>query len=237
MAKLCNDWVADFINKHPKQFGGMATLPMQDIEESLKELERAHNKLGLKAVEIAPVILGKNLDEEEFLPIFEMAEKYNILVYLHPYYVGVKQPYNKYYHTNTMGNPIETALGISHLIFGGIFEKYPGLKILTSHGGGYFPYQLGRLIHAYNVRPEPKVNISKPPEQYLKNIYYDTITHWAPAIEFLIKNFGADKVVIGTDYPYDMGDLNPMDILDKIALTVEEREKIQQGNITELLGG
>lgn len=234
-SKMCNDWVSALSADDPEHFSGMATLPMQDIHLSLKELERAHEKLGLQALEIGPVINDKNLDEREFFPIYEYCAANHILIALHPYYIGVKPQFARYYNTNLIANVLETNMGINSLIFGGVFEQFPDLKVLGAHGGGYFPYQLGRLVHGHKVREEAKINIKKSPDAYLSNLYYDTITHWTPALQFLIDNFGADHVVIGTDYPYDMGDYQPVEHVEELRLTAAQREKILSGNIYSLL--
>ncbi|MBR3640998.1 MAG: amidohydrolase [Oscillibacter sp.] len=234
-SKICNDWVSDLSKKDPAHFSGMATIPMQDIPAALKELERAHEKLGLNALEIAPVINEKNLDEKEFFPIYEYCAANGILIALHPYYIGVKPQFARYYNTNLIANVLETNMGINSLIFGGAFEQFPALRVLAAHGGGYFPYQLGRLVHGYEVRNEAKVNIPKAPDQYLDNLYYDTITHWLPPLQFLADTFGADHVVIGTDYPYDMGDYQPVEHVKALRLTDAERELIFGGNVEKLL--
>lgn len=235
-SKICNDWVSALVQSDPVHFSGMATLPMQDIPLSLQELERAHKKLGLNALEIAPVINERNLDELDFFPIYEYCSENNILIALHPYYIGVKPQFARYYNTNLVANVLETSMGINSLIFGGVFKQFPDLKVLCAHGGGYFPYQVGRLIHGHKVRPETKVNISASPETYLKNLYYDSITHWTPALQFLVDNFGAEHVVIGTDYPYDMGDYAPIERVDALRLTNSQRNMVMGENAAYLLG-
>ncbi|MDO4487506.1 MAG: amidohydrolase family protein [Eubacteriales bacterium] len=234
-SKICNDWVSEVVKNDPEHFSGMATLPMQDIDLSLKELDRSHNELGLNSVEIGPVINDEYLDEKKYLSFFEYCETNNILVMLHPYYISTKPGYPRYFNTNLICNVHETNLAINAMIFGGIFEKFPKLKVLCSHGGGNFPYQLGRLMHGFEVRPEPKVNISKSPENYLGGLYFDTIVFWTPALQFLVDNFGTDKVVVGTDYPYDMGDMNPIDSIEALRLTTQERKMISEINATNLL--
>jgi len=234
-SKICNDWVSALAKEDPEHFSGMATLPMQDIELSIRELDRAHRELGLNAVEIGPVINEEYLDEEKYLPFFEYCAENDILVMLHPYYISTKPRYSRYYNTNLVANVLETNMGINALIFGGVFEKYPKLKVLCAHGGGYFPYQLGRLMHGYAVRPEPKVNIEKSPENYLDGLYFDTILFWTPALQFLTDQFGADHVMIGTDYPYDMGDLQPVAHVDELKLTREQREMIYSENIFRII--
>ena len=133
-----------------------------------------------------------------------------------------------------MGNVYQTNLGLHTLILGGVFEKYPKLKVFASHGGGYFPYQLGRLRHGYEVRTEPHKNISRSPETYVGNIYFDTITHWGAALQFLVDTFGSDHVMIGTDYPFDMGDYHPVEHLGEIRLTESQRQNIFWDNAAKI---
>lgn len=233
-AKICNDWAAQYSSEYPDRIIGMATLPMQDIQLSLEELRRAHEELGLNMLETAPIILGKMLDDPCFFPIYEYCEKNNILIFLHSCFAGAYPPYDKYYNVNLIGYVHETNIAINRLLFGGVIERFPRLKFLTSHGGGLFPYQFGRLMKGYDVRPETRVNISNPPDYYLKNIYFDTITHWTPALQFLCDNFGAENVMIGTDYPYDMGDYTPVERVNSLNLTEEQKQLIKSGNLERL---
>ena len=234
---IANDWVAERVCTYPESFGGMAAVPMQDADMALKELERAHTELGLHALCIAPMILDKMLDEEEFFPIYEYCANNGILIYMHPNFPDpeVLTSFSKYYTVNLIALMTQTCVALTRLIFGGVLEKYPALKVLASHAGGHFPYQLGRLIHGYEVREEPKINGARSPEKYLKNVYFDTITHWTPALQFLVDAFGADQVVIGTDYPYDMGDFRPFQNVDALRISQSDREKICHKN-AELLG-
>lgn len=242
IARLCNDWIAEFCGKHTDRFLGMATLPMQDIDYAVKELIRAHEELLLNAIEIGSTILNENLDADKFFPVYEYCNANNILIFIHPYYilnpgyVGFKENLSRYYNVNLAGNPFDTNMAINTMIFGGVFERFPNLKLLAAHGGGYFPYQFGRLMHGYKVRQEPKAFIRNQPEHYLKNIYFDTITHWQPALDFLVSAFGAGHVVIGTDYPFDMGDYDPLGKIKALRITESEREAIYQGNAMMLLG-
>ena len=230
LSRLCNNWVAAECKRYPEKFIAMASLPMQDLELSLGELERANKELGIKGIIIAPVILGSMLDDKKFFPIYEYCEKNGVLIFLHPYFPGKKPEYAGYYNVNLVGNVFDTNVGINHMIFGGVFEQFPRLNIFASHGGGYFPYQFGRLMHGYKVRTEPKANIPISPDKYLKNIHYDTITHGVPALQFLADAFGADSVMVGTDYPFDMGDYEPVQKVNALRLTHSERESILHTN-------
>lgn len=234
IARLCNDWIASQAVKYPNVYP-MATLPMQNIPIALMELKRAHEELGMQAVEIAPIIEGIMLDDSCFDPIYQYCNDHGILLYLHPQVMERRLEYQNYYNTNLIGNVLETCIGLNHMLFGGVFERFHDLRVLASHGGGYFPYQFGRLIHGYNVRPEPKMRLHQLPVRGLENIYFDTITHWLPALQFLVDAFGADHVVIGTDYPFDMGDLSPMSLVDQLRLTREQRDAICWRNAQRLL--
>jgi len=235
VSRICNDWVYSFTKKYPEHFIPMGTLPMINVEDSLSEFERIISKYKMQMIEIGPHINGENLDEAKFYPIFELAEKNNILIFLHPYYVGTKPMFKKYNLTNTIGNPLDTTLGLAHLIYGGVFEKYPKLKVLAAHGGGYFPYQLGRFNHAFKVREEAKVITKLAPDNYLDNIFFDSITHWDESLKFLIESLGAQHVVIGTDYPFDMGDYDIVETLKCLNISEEEKERIYSKNIVDFL--
>ena len=237
-SRICNDWVYSFTKKYPEHFIPMGTLPMINIEDSLSELERVISDYEMQMIEMGPLINEESLDEVKFSPIFELAEKNNILIFLHPlhpYYVGIEPLFKKYNLKNIIGNPLDTTLGLAHLIYGGVFEKYPKLKVLAAHGGGNFPYQLGRFNHGFKVREEAKVKIKLPPDNYLDNIFFDSITHWDESLRFLIKSLGAQRVVIGTDYPYDMADYNIVEKLKSLDISMEEKEKIYSKNIINFL--
>ena len=235
LCQFCNNWVAEFVKRQPDRFDCMAMVPMQDINLAMEEMRRAHQNLGINAVEIAPVINGAMLDNPQFFPFYQYCQEHGILIYLHPSQTDRRPPYDKYHAMNLIGYVQETNWALVRMIFGGVFQKFPKLKVLTSHGGGHFPYQLGRLVHGHQVRPEAKANISVSPAEYLKNIYYDTITHWTPALQFLVDNFGADHVLMGTDYPYDMADSTPVLSIEALRLTTEQRDKIRSGNYHSLI--
>jgi len=235
-SQVCNDWAAEKVRAHKDRFIGMASLPMQDIDLALSELKRVREQLGMRAVQIAPIIEGVNLDDLRFDPIFQYCAEHGMLLLLHPRAHGKNIFYENYYNQNIIGNPLETSVALNRLIFGGVFERHPALKVLASHGGGYFPYQFGRMMHGYKARKEARVNIPASPEKYLGNIYYDSITHWVPPLQFLVDTFGADHVVIGTDYWLGMGDFEPLQKVDALRLTKAQREMIYSGNLLRLLG-
>ena len=237
ICRLCNDWAYKYVKQCPERLEAMAVVPMQNIPAAVKEMERAYTELGMRSVEIAPVINGEMLDNEKYFPFYEFCEKHGIMIYLHPAQTNRRPPYDKYHAMNTIGYVQETNWALTRMIFGGVFEKYPLLKVFASHGGGNFPYQFGRLCHAFGVRAEAKEHIKRPPYEYLENIYFDTITHWTPALQFLADSFGADHILMGTDYPYDMADPDPVRSVDELRITEAERDLIKSGNWDRLIHG
>ena len=232
---LCNDFAAQSAAQYPGVLFPMATLPMQDMTLAIQELRRAHEVLHINAVEVAPVIEGFLPDDLRYEEFYRYCAENGVTIFLHPQVREVRKEYERYYNTNLVGNVYETNLALNHMMFGGVFERHPKLKVLAAHGGGYFPYQLGRLQHGYEVRQEPKASIDRGPMAFLDNLYFDTITHWKPALQFLADSFGAERVVIGTDYPFDMGDLDPMTNVDALRLTREQREMICNKTAASLL--
>lgn len=235
IARINNDWAAGYAREYPERIGAMATVPMQDMECAVSELDRCHKTHGMKAVEIAPVINGKMLDDSSFFPFYEYCEKQGILLYIHPAFADGSAPYDKYHGRNLVGYVQETNWAVFRLLFGGVFERFPRLKVLTSHGGGLFPYQYGRFLHGQEVRPECRENAPKNLKYYVGNIYFDTITHWTPALQFLCDNFGSDHVVLGTDYPYDMADTHPVRTVAALNLPESGKAGILHKNCEVLL--
>lgn len=230
ICRLCNDWAAGQVRMYPERYDAMAMVPMQDIDAAVSEMKRAHTELGMNAVEIAPVINGEMSDSRRLFPFYEFCEKEGIVIYLHPAMVDRRPPYDKYHAMNLVGYVQETNWALVRMIFGGVFRAFPKLKVFTSHAGGSFPYQFGRLMHGYEVREEAKADIDQAPSAYLGNIYFDTITHWPAALQFLVDNFGDDHVLMGTDYPYDMADALPVDTVESLKITADARRRILSGN-------
>lgn len=234
VARIINDGIKKAVDAYPDRFLGMATVPLQDPEEAIKELHYCVKELGFKSVLIGSNIEGRQFDEPEFLPFFQECAKLGVLVNLHPYYVGDKKMFEKYYLTNLLGNPLDTAVALSHLIFGGVFDKCPGLKVIAAHGGGFMPYQVGRLEHGYQVRNEPKANNCSNPLSYMDNIYFDSILFNQKALKYLVDIAGADRVVMGTDYPFDMGEEKPFEFISTSDLTGEDKDKVLGSNAVKL---
>jgi aminocarboxymuconate-semialdehyde decarboxylase len=238
-SELQNDGLSRMVAEHPRHLAGLGTLPLQDVPRAVKELERVMNELGLSGVEIASNINGEDLGSQHFRPFWEAVEALGAVVLIHPAFSGSigGERMQVYDLRRMMGNLIETAVAAAHLIFSGVLESYPDLKIVLAHGGGVLPYLVGRLDHGYQVRAKPKENITRRPSAYLRMFYYDTITHYGPALQYLLDLVGADHVVLGSDYPYDMGYERPVEFVDRLpGLSQADQEKILAGNALRLLG-
>ncbi|PLR79799.1 amidohydrolase [Bacillus canaveralius] len=232
-SRMVNDGTAEFIAANRQLFTGMATVPLQEPELAVKELERVVDQLQFRAVEIGTSIEGTNLDDPKFLPFFEAAEALGVTLFLHPYYVGDKSGLSKYYFTNLIGNPLDTAVAASSLIFGGILDRFPDLKVMLAHGGGFFPYQIGRLDKGYEERKESRTCKEKP-SSYLNRFYFDTLTFYPESLAFLVSLVGAKRVVLGSDYPFDMGTFHPAGIVEQCSLSSGVKESIYQHNAFDL---
>lgn len=235
IARLMNDGIAAMAKANGDRMVGLGTLPMQDGERAARELERGVTNLGLRGFEICTHINGQDLDHPRFAPVFAAAARLGAPIFLHPQNWGEMRRLRDYHLWNLVGFPTETALAAAHLIAGGVFERCPELKIILAHGGGYFPYQIGRLDHGYNVRAELHDRLPRRPSEYLGGIYCDSLTHNTQALRFLVDRLGDDHVVIGTDYPFDMGDEAPVDTIRACGLGREREAKVLGGNLARLL--
>jgi aminocarboxymuconate-semialdehyde decarboxylase len=204
-ATIQNDEIARLTKEHPDRFSGIATLPMQAPDKAADELRRAVRKLGLHGAMIGSNINGKNLDDPSFESLWTTAEELDAFMMIHPGNVAGADRLRSYYLNNLIGNPLDTTIAGACLIFGGVLERHPKLNFIMSHGGGFIPYQGGRWVHGWQVRQEPKVHVKHSPAPYLDRFSYDTILHAKAPLEFLISSVGANRVFLGSDYPYDMG--------------------------------
>jgi len=230
-----NDAIAEVVRAHPDRFVGIATVPMQNVSEAVQELERSVHELGLKAVEVLSNINGKNLDEPELWPFYQKAQDLDIPIFVHPHNVAGADRMRKYWLANLIGNPLDTSIAIASIIFGGVLESFPRLKFLFAHAGGFAPFIRGRWERGYRFVDECR-STPKPPSEYFELIYFDTVVHFGPALKYLIDTVGDDKVVLGSDSPYVMGDLDPVITLSNIAgISAASREKILEYNSVALL--
>ena len=234
-ATIQNDEIARLVKEHPERFSGIATLPMQAPDKAADELRRAMRKLGLHGAMIGSNIGGKNLDDPSFEPLWAAAEELDAFMMIHPGNVAGADRLRSYYLGNLIGNPLDTTIAGACLIFGGVLERHPKLNFIMSHGGGFIPYQGGRWVHGWEVRPEPKVHVKHSPAPYLDRFLYDTILHAKAPLEFLISSVGANRVFLGSDYPYDMGTGECVRQVRAANISAADRDIILGGHAAKIL--
>jgi len=237
-SRATNDEISAMTKAWPKRFSGLGTLPMQDVKAAITELERCMTQIGLKGVEINDHVNGRTLEEPEFRPFWKAAEQLGALVFFHQGGETLVSPRTKRYHLpNTIGNLVDRAVTFATLVSGGVMDECPDLKIVLGHGGGYTCFGIGRMDHGWQVRTEARAQIQQPPSAYLRRFYYDCIVYTESALRFLIDTVGADRVVFGTDWPYDMALDWPVSwILAMESLTQAEKEAILWRNLERLIG-
>jgi aminocarboxymuconate-semialdehyde decarboxylase len=236
-AVLQNDQIAAVVDRHPDRFLGLATLPLQDPVAAADELKRAMGLRRLRGAQIGTNVNGRNLDDPALEPVWAAANELNAFFLIHPH--GEILPGERlkpYYMRNFVGLPFETTMAGATLVFGGVLERFPNIRFCLCHGGGYVPYQAGRFIHAWQVRAEPKVRLNESPEASLRRLYYDTIVHSERALQFLIDSAGADHVLLGSDYPFDMGNLDCVARVDALPVPQQVRDTVLGKCAAELLG-
>lgn len=216
-ARLANDAIAELAVQDERLLA-VAQLPLQDPGAAVAELERAVGELGMRGALIGTNVGSRSLDEPDFEPVLAAAQRLGVPVELHPYFTGPKPRLEPFYFTNTIGNPLDTCIAAARLIHAGTFDRLPQLQLVLAHGGGYLPYQLGRLDHAWEVREEPRAQIARRPSDYLRRFWIDTLTHGDEALAFLARLLGADRLLVGTDLPYDMADTQPLERLRRVGL-------------------
>jgi aminocarboxymuconate-semialdehyde decarboxylase len=236
-AAIQNDEIARLVKEKPDRFTGIATLPMQAPEKAAEELRRAMKTLGLRGAMIGSNVGGKNLDDPSFEPLWAAATELDAFFMIHPGNVAGADRLRSYYLGNLIGNPLDTTIAAACLIFGGVLERYPSFRPVMAHGGGFIPYQGGRWVHGWHVRPEPKVHVKHSPEKYLERFRYDTICHSKASLEFLISSAGADRVFLGSDYPYDMGMMDCVRHVRSLDIAAAARDQILGGHAAAILLG
>jgi aminocarboxymuconate-semialdehyde decarboxylase len=235
-SRLINERLAEIVAAHPDRFVALGTIPMQVPELAVAELEHCMKTLGFRGLELGTNVGGLELADNRFEPLFAKAEELGAVIFLHP--LGFTEPKRLQQHflTNVIGNPLDTTVALAHIVFGGVLDRHPGLKFVAAHGGGYMGHYPARLDHAYKVRPECHDHIKRPPSYYLKKVYYDTMVFSQEQLQHLVNLWGAEHVVIGTDYPYDMGYYKPVDFVnDAKSLTRAQKDAIIGGNAAKLL--
>jgi aminocarboxymuconate-semialdehyde decarboxylase len=237
VAQRQNDAIARVVADHPDRFVGLGTVPLQDIDRATVELRRCVTELGFRGIEICTNVNGLDLDNPRFRPLFAALEELGACVVLHPHGFTDGARLREYYLTNVIGNPLDSTVALARLIFSGVFEEFPDLKLCVVHGGGFLPFYSARMEHAWHHRPECRQKLSSPPSEQLRKVYVDCLVYDAQHLRMLIDKQGLDQVVIGTDYPFDMGYYDPLGQIAGVeGLSDSDRAALTEGNARRLLG-
>ena len=235
-ARIQNEQLAKLVKARPDRFLAIATLPMQAPKLAADELRHAVRTLGLRGAQIGSNVAGKNLDDPELEPVWATAAELDAFILLHPINVAGVDRLSSYYLNNLIGNPLDTTIAAACLVFSGVLERHPSLKICLAHGGGFVPYQAGRFLHGWHVRKEPKNKLPKPPTESLGRFYFDTIVHSKEVLEFLVGNAGVNRVLLGSDYPFDMGMPDGVLQVRGLSIPASDQASILGGRAKVLLG-
>ncbi len=234
LARAWNDGAVEAHKQYPDRLLVLATLPMLDTDDALKELDRAKSLPGVRGVYMGTNINNLDLDDKRFLPVFKAAEQLGLPVFLHPQQTVGGERMKPFYLSNLIGNPLDTGIAAAHLIMGGVMDACPNLNINLAHAGGVVPILVGRWDRGRDVRPELK-HMTRAPSDYLRRFTYDTIAHSAPIMKFVISMVGADRITVGDDYCFDMGYEHPVAVVDQLKLSAQDRKLVLGGNAARLL--
>ncbi len=231
ISQFLNDHIADIVKNYPKRFIGLGTLPLQEPELAIKEMHRCVNELGLSGFQIGSHVNDWNLDAPELFPVFAEAEKLNTSIFVHPWDMMGADKMQKYWLPWLVGMPAESSLAICSMIFGGVFERLPNLRVCFAHGGGAFPFTLARIDKGYYARPDLcAVDNASPPSQYIGRFFVDSLVHNRRSLDYLVKLFGAKRVALGSDYPFPLGE-------DKPGQLIELMQSLSKQEIIDLNSG
>jgi len=233
-ARFFNDHIAEVVSRYPERFIGIGTVPLQDVDLAIREMERCINELHMSGIEIGTNVNGKNLSEKNLLPFYATAEKLNCSLFVHPWEMMGENNMQDYWLPWLVGMPAETSRAICSLIFGGVMEKFPNLKIAFAHGGGSFPFTIGRIEHGFDVRPDlVAVDNNVSPRNYLGKFWVDSLVHDEKALKYLIEIIGEDKICLGSDYPFPLGEAQPGKLINETLLDEMVKEKVLYKNALE----
>jgi aminocarboxymuconate-semialdehyde decarboxylase len=237
VSRMVNEGVAAFVATHPDRFAGLGTIPLQTPEIALTELEHLMKHLRFRGAQVLTNVNGRELSSPEFEPVWAKAAELGAVMMLHPMGFTEPQRFTQFYFTNTIGNPLDTTLALHHLIMSGVLERHPELTVYSVHGGGFLPCYSGRIDHAWGARRDANAGLPKRPTDYLRKIYFDTTVFTPRQLEYLVREFGPDHVVMGTDYPYDMAEYFPLDHVTSVeSFTAEEIAAVAGGSAMKLFG-
>ena len=230
-SRFLNDHIAETVAKHPKRFMGIGTVPLQDVNLAIKEMERCVKELKMPGLEIATNINGENLSEKKFFPFYKAAEELGCALFVHPWEMMGEDNMQKYWLPWLVGMPAETSRAICSMIFGGVFEQFPKLRVAFAHGGGAFPITIGRIEHGFNVRPDlVAVDNKVNPKDYIGRFWIDSLVHDKKAFQFLLDIIGADSICLGSDYPFPLGEHHPGKMIEEMNLGKNLKEKLFHTN-------
>jgi aminocarboxymuconate-semialdehyde decarboxylase len=238
LAREVNDGIASLVAGHPDRFVGIGSVPLQNAELAVHELEYAVKKLGLRGVEINTNVNGMNLTDQRLglEKFFAKANELGIVIFMHPLGFTQADRLTNHYFNNVIGNPLDTTIAVSHLIFDGVVARHPKIKFIAAHGGGFVAHYWARMDHAWRARADCRTIIKRKPSSYLEKFYFDTITFDPVMLRNLIDRYGADHVLLGTDYPYDMGEDDPRGLIASVKkLPAKQRRQIEGLNAMRLL--
>jgi aminocarboxymuconate-semialdehyde decarboxylase len=236
-SQFFNDHIAEVCSRHSQNYFGLGTVPLQDVDMAIIEMQRCMNTLNLKGIEIGTNVNQENLGDEKFHPLYAEAEKLGACLFVHPWEMMGEEHYKKYWLPWLVGMPAESSRAICSLMFSGVFEKFPKLRVAFAHGGGSFPYTFGRIAHGYDCRPD-LVAVDNPihPKKYIGKFYLDALTHDAASLDYIVKMFGDEKICMGTDYPFPLGEDVPGALIESMSYTAEVKAKLLYKNALEWLG-
>lgn len=235
-SRLYNEAIHSLVKRHPDRFMGIATVPLQDPPRAARVLEHAIGDLKLSGVTIASNVVGKYYDSKDFDPFWKKAEELDVLMIMHPEWVAGSDKMGAYGLRNICGNPADTTLSVGYMIYSGVFDRFPKLKLCLLHGGGFFPYHLGRFDRGLTAGTgSARMPAAQPPSKYLKNLYFDNLVYRVETVEYLKRMVGAEHVMVGTDYPYELGDSMAAEKIEQMNCTETEREAMLHGNARRLL--
>lgn len=236
-SRFLNDHIAETVDQNHGHFIGLGTVPLQDTDTAIKEMERCVKELKMPGLEIGSNINGKNLSDSCFHPFYEEAEKLGCSLFIHPWDMMGEDEMEKYWLPWLVGMPAETSRAICSMIFGGIFEKYPKLRVAFAHGGGSFPLTIGRIEHGFKVRPD-LVAVDNPvnPRDYIGKFWIDSLVHDKRAFNYLLETMGEDTICLGSDYPFPLGEHKPGRLIEKMSLGKKTTRKLLYRNALDWLG-
>jgi len=236
-SRFFNDDICETVTKNPNRFMGIGTVPLQDVDMAIREMERCVQELKLVGLEIGSNINGKNLGDEVFFPFYKRAEELGCALFVHPWEMMGEQAMQKYWLPWLVGMPAETSRAICSMIFSGVFEKFPKLRVAFAHGGGSFPITIGRIEHGFNVRPDlVAIDNAINPKNYIGKFWIDSLVHDNKAMQYILDVIGYDKICLGSDYPFPLGEHQPGLLIDSMIQDNVIKEKLFYSNAMRWLG-